>query len=107
MIISKKIKAVMMIIVLSVLCVITGALFYSKNKSGNTDEKEAKKAMEAKREEIENTAADKLVADARNTAELVATKDRIKSDLRQRIRDRLTAELQRLGSSGATQDCDT
>ena len=101
----QTVKSVLAVIGLFALGVLTGALLFRKQNATQTDE--AEKAREGKKNEIENTPADVLVSDAHNADELCAAKDGIKADFRSRIRHRLSAELQRLGSGGSDSDSGT
>lgn len=92
----QTIKSALCIIGLVAIGIITGALLTRKSKPAKTDD--AEKAREDKKNEIESTPADVLVASSDNANELGAVKDGIKSDFRERIRNRLESELHRLGS---------
>ena len=98
------IKSVLCVIGLLAVGILTGALLTKKLKLENTDE--AEKAKEDKKNEIESTPADVLVASSDNANELGAIKDGIKSDFRERIRNRLESELHRLGSGSPATDSD-
>ena len=97
------IKSVCVIIGLLAAGIATGALFAKRTRT-KTVETDAEKAREDTYAEIENTPAGQLVADASNADGLGTIKDGIKADFRERIRDRLQAELHRLGNLGADSD---
>ena len=101
----QTVKTILAVIGLFALGILTGAFFFRKKDTSQTDE--AEKAKEDKKNEIESTPAADLVAASDNAAELCQVKDGIKSDFRERIRHRLDAELHRLGSDGTDSDCGT
>ena len=99
----KVIKSIFAIVGLFAFGVLTGALFFKKPTAKIDDD--AEKAKEGKKNEIENTPASVLVAAADNADELCIVKDELKTDFRERIRNRLDAELHRLSSGGTDSDC--
>ncbi|MBQ9206886.1 MAG: hypothetical protein IJ158_09255 [Treponema sp.] len=101
----QAVKSVLAIVGLVALGVLTGALLFRKTGAQETDD--AQKAREDKKNEIENTPADVLVSASDNADELRSVKDGIRADFRSRIRHRLSAELQRLGSGSADSDSGT
>ena len=98
------IKSVLAVIGLFALGILTGALFF-RRPSEKDENGIAEKAREDKKNEIESTPADALVSGADNAAELGRIRDKIKTDFRERVRNRLDAELLRLGRDGDALDC--
>ena len=96
-------EAALAVVGLFALGILTGSFLFRKR--GTTQTEAAQKAKEEKKNEIESTPADVLVSAADNADELCREKDRIKTDFRERIQNRLNEELHRLGSSGSDSDC--
>ena len=100
----QTLKTALAVVGLFALGILTGTFLFRKRGSVQTDE--AQKAREDKKNEIESTPADVLVASSGNADELGAVKDGIKDDFRERIRNRLESELHRLGSGSPAADSD-
>lgn len=98
-------KTVFAIIGLLALGVLSGS-FLSRKKSVSQND-EAEKAKEDKKNELESTPASDLVSAADNADRLRRAKDTISADFRERIRNRLKEELHRLSSPGADPDSGT
>lgn len=94
----QTVKTILALVGLFALGILTGTFLFRKKGAAQTDE--AQKAKEDKKNEIESTPADALVSAADNADELCREKDRIKTDFRERIQNRLNEELHRLGSDG-------
>lgn len=101
----QAVKTILAIIGLFAFGVLTGSFLFRKKTVVQTNE--AEKAKEDKKNEIESTPAADLVSDACNADELLATKDGISADFRERIRNRLNEEIQRLSSLGTDSDSGT
>ena len=101
----QTLKTALAVVGLFALGILTGTFLFRKRGSSQTDE--AQKAKEDKKNVMESTPAYALVSAADNADELCTEKDRIKTDFRERIQNRLNEELHRLGSSGTDCDCGT
>lgn len=102
----EKIKTVFAILGLVVIGLVTGAFVGSSLQKRNSanEKKDAENAKENKKNEIEQTNASDLVSESDNADELCRERGKIKSDFRERVRNRLQENLQRLGSSGTDND---
>ena len=92
----QTLKTALAVVSLFALGILTGAFLFRKPRAEKDGE--AQKVKEEKKNEIESTPADALVSAADNADELCREKDRIKTDFRERIQNRLNEELHRLGS---------
>lgn len=99
----QTVKSVLAVVGLAALGILTGSFLCRKKSAAHTGG--AEKAKEDKKNEIENTPAALLAADACNADALRAAKDGIKADFRERIRNRLESELHRLAGGAADSDC--